>query len=82
MSGIAPISRYDAWKLASPYEDEQDPEPEEDKTMAETTKANIATMTAKELQEHIQALQERLKSRVRTLRALARARKAEEEAKE
>ncbi len=46
------------------------------------TTTNIATMTAAELDQHIEALEERHKARVRTLRALARARKAEEEAKE
>lgn len=43
-------------------------------------KTDIATMTASELVQHIKQLDERHKRRLTTFRALARARKAEEEA--
>jgi len=41
---------------------------------------NIATMTAAELEKHIKNVDEKHKRRLTTLRALARARKAEEDA--
>ena len=43
---------------------------------------NIATMTAAELTAHIKELDDRHKARLRTLRALQRARQAEESAKQ
>ena len=45
--------------------------------MSET---NIATMTAAQLEEHVERLEERQKNLLKSLKALARARKAEEEA--
>ena len=48
-----------------------------------TTKpeTNIATMTAAELQQHIAAIEQNHRAHMRALRALARARKTEEESK-
>ena len=48
----------------------------------ETQKPNIATMTSDRLYEHIKSLEERHKRLMTTLRALAKAKKAEEEAAE
>ena len=48
--------------------------------METTTKPNIATMTADELERHIAALEQRHRALARALRALARARKTEEAA--
>ena len=42
---------------------------------------NIATMTAAELQQHIAAIEQNHRAHMRVLRALARARKTEEESK-
>lgn len=42
--------------------------------------SNIATMTADELAEHIAELEQRHRARMKALRALQRARLAEEEA--
>ena len=53
-----------------------------DGTTKKTNDENIATLTADELTRYIEVLQEVMKSRIRTLRALQRARAAEEEAKE
>jgi hypothetical protein len=50
--------------------------------MSETTKTNIATMSASELEVHIAELEDKFRARIKTLRALARARQAEEEAAE
>lgn len=43
--------------------------------------SNIATMTASELEQHIKELEENHRKRMTALRALMRARKAEEESK-
>ena len=45
------------------------------------TTTNIAEMTADELERHIAELDTKHRARLKTLRALARARRAEEEAK-
>jgi hypothetical protein len=47
-----------------------------------TAEKTIGTMTASELERYIQDLEEKHRARIRTLKALMRARKAEEEAKE
>lgn len=47
--------------------------------MSETK--NIATMTAAELENHVKDMDEKHKRLMTTLRALAKARKAEEEAR-
>lgn len=47
-----------------------------------TTKKTIGDMASAELEQHIAELEEKHRVRIRTLRALMRARKAEEEAEE
>ena len=47
----------------------------EEKPMNET---NVATMTAKELEQHIQAIEQRHRSLLKSLRALLRVRQEEE----
>jgi len=50
-------------------------------TKPETTLDNIATMTSAELEQHIAAQEGKHRAHMRALRALARARKAVEDAK-
>lgn len=52
------------------------------KTMSETNQKNIATMTASELMRHIAELEQMHRKLVNSLRALARARAAEEASKQ
>ena len=49
--------------------------------MTEQEKPNIATMTASELEQYVEALEKAYRTHLNYLRALARAKKAEEDAK-